>query len=138
MPGHIIGFARLHYFPRIGTKRMVAPGANPTEHKCKVLPCMFSRRIAHFFQFLSSLYRNMALSLIHILASQYTLHDGLTNSMAFRTRRFNVVFKRALHKPYPESNQFLVLIPISFRSILILSYPRLCLLKGIFHLGLTN
>ena len=40
------------------------------------------------------------------------------------------------NNPYPEPNQFLVLIPISLRSILILSsHLRLGLRKGLFPAG---
>ena len=59
--------------------------------------------------------------------------------MAYGTRRHNAAF---IHKGSPiiscaKSTQFLVLIPISLRSILILSSNlRLGLLKGIFPVGL--
>ena len=56
-----------------------------------------------------------------------------TDSMTYETRRFNAAFKRTL--PWTESTQFLVLIPIYLRSILILPSHRLGLPKGIFPAG---
>ena len=55
--------------------------------------------------------------------------------MAYGTRRFNVVLKRAPQQclSWADSTQFLVFIPISLRSILILSsHLPLGLPKGIF------
>ena len=61
------------------------------------------------------------------------------NSMAYRTRRFNPAFTRAVQysQSRSESSQFLVLIPISWRSILILfSHLRLGVLQRLFAVGL--
>ena len=58
--------------------------------------------------------------------------------MPYGTRRFNVAFTRAFQKSlsWAESTQFLVLIPISLKSTLILSsHLRLGLPKGIFPAG---
>ena len=63
----------------------------------------------------------------------------LTNSMAYGTRKFNAAFTRALQwsQSCAESTQFLILIPISLRSIVILSsHLRLGLPKGFFPVGL--
>jgi hypothetical protein len=63
----------------------------------------------------------------------------LTYSMAYGTRRFNVANTRAFDYSlsWAESTQFLVLIPISLRCILILSsHLRLGLHKGFFPVGL--
>ena len=60
---------------------------------------------------------------------------SLTNSMAYGTRRFNSAFTRALQLflSWAESTQLPALIPISSRSILILSsHLRLNLPKGVF------
>ena len=59
--------------------------------------------------------------------------------MAYETRGFNATFKNALQESLPraESTQFLILIPISLRSILILSaHLRLGLPKGLIPAGL--
>ena len=59
--------------------------------------------------------------------------------MAYGTRRFNAAFTRALQKflSWAESTRFPALIPISSRSILILSsHLRLDLPKGLFPVGL--
>ena len=63
----------------------------------------------------------------------------LTNFMTYGTRRFNVALTKALQEflSWAESTQFPALIPISSRSILILSsYLRLHLTKGLFLVGL--
>ena len=65
----------------------------------------------------------------------------LTNSMAYRTRRFNAAFTRALQQflSWAQSTLFPALIPISSRSILILSsHLRLGLSKCIFNNNNNN
>ena len=79
---------------------------------------------------------------LHILSLIY-LSRKITNSMIYGTLRINSVFTRALQLPLScaESTQFLVLIPISLRSIPILSsHLRLRLPKGLFPpaIGLLN
>ena len=62
----------------------------------------------------------------------------LTNSMAYETRNFNAAVTRALQQSlsWAEPTQFFVLIPISLRSILILSsHLHLGLPKGLFSVG---
>ena len=59
--------------------------------------------------------------------------------MAYGTRRFNATFTRTFQQflSRAESTQFLVMIPISLRSLLILSsHLRLCLPKGFCPEGL--
>ena len=61
--------------------------------------------------------------------------------MAYGTRTFNAAFTKAFQKSIScaESTQFPALIPISLRSILILSsHLRLGLPKGLLPLGLTT
>ena len=67
------------------------------------------------------------------------LYLKLTNSMAYGTCRFNAAFTRALQyfQSWAESTQFHALIPISSRSILILSsHLRQGLPKSFFPVGL--
>ena len=57
--------------------------------------------------------------------------------MAYGTRRFNTAFTRVLSLSWAESTQLPALIPISSRSILILSsHLKLGLPKGLFPVGL--
>ena len=70
-----------------------------------------------------------------------SLTNELTNSMAYGTQRFNAAFTRALEYSlsWAESTQLPALIPISWRSILIISsHLRLGLPKGIFPVGLPD
>ena len=67
-----------------------------------------------------------------------TLHASyLTLSMAYETRRLNAASLRALQE-LRRINQFLILIPISLRFILMFSsHPRLGIPKGTFPVGLS-
>ena len=59
--------------------------------------------------------------------------------MAYETRAINAPFTRTLQQSLSrtESTQFLVLMPISFRSILTFSsHQRLGLCKNLFPVGL--
>ena len=59
----------------------------------------------------------------------------------YGTRRFNAAITSALPKSltWAESTHFLLLVPIYLRFILILpSHLLLCLLNGLFPVGLTN
>ena len=61
-----------------------------------------------------------------------------TNSMSYGTQKSNSAITRISNNPYPEpKQQFLVLILISLRFILISSHLRLRLTKGFFSLGLA-
>ena len=74
-----------------------------------------------------------------IRTESYSINIALTNSMTYETRRFNAVFTRSIQESlsWVESTQFLVLMSISLRSILILSsYLRLRLPKSLFSVDL--
>ena len=75
-------------------------------------------------------------SICQIACKDY--HKNKRRSKNQRTRRFNAAFTRAFQQSLPWSNstKFLVSIPISLISILILSsHLRLDLPKGLFPVG---
>ena len=70
----------------------------------------------------------------------YIYLEHITNSMAYEIRRFNAAFPWALQYSlsWAESPELLVLIQISLKSILIVSFHlRLGLPEGLFTVGLS-
>ena len=77
-----------------------------------------------FFLLFYIKFSNQNLQNIYIKAIKCeNIETQLTNSMSYVTQRFNATFTRALQSSlsWAESIQCLILIPISLRSILILS-----------------
>ena len=89
----------------------------------------------------TSLDMQVLLILCQKVKSYKLLSNAITISMVYGTRRFNTAFTRALQS-YPslaESTQFLVLITISLRSIIIMSsHLRLGFSEDLLLIGLPD